>query len=80
MNLNHHLWRLIGRKMAREATWEELAELRFHAQHDPQLRSFLAILEEPWKPAKTPDDQQLEQAWQRHSQRLLKTPSHPSPH
>ena len=70
MNLDQHLWRLIGRTMAGEATPEERAELQSRAEYDPQLRSFLATLEDLWIPAGSPDDRQLEQAWQRHTRRL----------
>jgi ABC-type antimicrobial peptide transport system permease subunit len=70
MNGNQHLWRLISRKLAGEASPEELAELQFLAQEDPQLQSLMDTLEGLWKPARKPDGPQLEQAWQRHAKRL----------
>jgi len=73
MNDNQHLLRLIGRKMAGEASPEERAELRLLAEDHPQLQSFMTILEELWKSTETRDERQLEQAWQRHSDRLEKT-------
>ena len=72
MNDPQHIWRLIGRKMAGEASPEELEELGRLAEEDPQLDALIALLTERAKPKQKGDTQRLEQAWLRHSQRLQK--------
>lgn len=59
--------------MTGEASPEELLQLQFLAQENPQLESILAILAGLWGPAPLQNEKALQQAWQRHAKRMEKT-------
>lgn len=70
MSDNQRIWRLIGRKMAGEASAEELQELQTLMQDNSDLRYFMETLGELWSPAEKHTEQDLERIFERHMQRL----------
>ncbi|HEY6902656.1 MAG TPA: ABC transporter permease, partial [Puia sp.] len=70
MSDNQRIWRLISRKMAGEASAEELRELQVLMQNNPDLRHFVETLGGLWRPADRQDEQELEHIYQRHIYRL----------
>jgi len=80
MNDKQRLWHLIGRKMAGEASTEELRELQSLVKNDPELRSFMVVLGDLWNASEKQDEFKVEQAWQRHMQRLNQKHRVKNPH
>lgn len=70
MNDNRRIWRLIARKMAGEATPEELQELQSLLQRHPAIQYFMEMLTQPWKRKEEINEKELEQIYQRHLLRM----------
>jgi hypothetical protein len=70
MNGNPQLWQLIARKMAGEASAEEVRELRGLTKEDAELHSFMDALTQLWRPADKQPELQTELAFARHMRRL----------
>ncbi|HEX9512966.1 MAG TPA: ABC transporter permease [Puia sp.] len=70
MNDKQRIWRLISRRMAGEASTEELRELQNLLQNNPGIQYFMETLMELWRPAENLNEQELEQLYERHTQRL----------
>src|SRR5258708_923197 len=70
MNENHHIWQLISRRMAGEASAAELQELQNLLRQNPDIQYFVEMLTQQWGPAKELNEQEVEQVYERHRQRL----------
>ena len=70
MDDKQHIWRLIGRRMAGEASAAEWQELQNLLRDNPEMQYFMEMLTQPWRSAEQPDQQEVEQMYERHLQRL----------
>lgn len=65
-----HIWNLIAKKLAGEASPEELRELELLLRNNPDLHYPLQTIDDLWKPADTRDRQAADQAFGRHLERM----------
>lgn len=70
MMLQDRTWLLIGRKMANEASPQELTELEEILKYNPELHFSLQALTEIWQQSSTEDRVSTESAYQLHLNRL----------
>src|SRR5258708_7281166 len=70
MNDKKRIWGLNSKRMAGEASTEELRELQNLLQNNPGIQYFMETLMELWRPAENLNEQELEQLYERHTQRL----------
>ena len=68
--LQDRTWLLIGRKMANEASPQELKELEDILKHDPELHFSLQALTELWQQHPTANAAEIDQAYQKHLDRM----------
>jgi putative ABC transport system permease protein len=70
MNNKQRIWRLIGRRMAGEASAAELQELQNLLQYNPDMQYFVEMLSQPGRPVEELNEQEIERIYERHMQRL----------
>src|SRR6476620_87216 len=70
MMLQDRTWLLIGRKMAAEASPQELKELEEILKHNPELYFSLQALTEFWQQSPTANSAEIEEAYQNHLARM----------
>ena len=70
MMLQDRTWLLIGRKMANEASPQELKELEEILRHNPELHFSLQALTELWHQTPSAKPAELEEAYQKHLKRM----------
>jgi transmembrane sensor len=66
MMLQDRTWLLIGRKMAAEASPQELKELEEILRHNPELHFSLQALTEFWQQSPAANNAEIEEAYQKH--------------
>jgi ABC-type antimicrobial peptide transport system permease subunit len=79
MNEQDRIWKLITRKLAGEATEEELRELQELLKAHPDQSFSLQLLTDLWKPAAPKDPAAAESAFDHHMARLAARPQKPEP-
>src|ERR1700733_8167269 len=67
---NDHIWNLIAKKLAGEASASELRELESILRGDPELHYSLEALQDMWKKKSEEETAQSEIAFQRHMDRM----------
>jgi transmembrane sensor len=70
MMLQDRTWLLIGRKMADEASPQELKELEEILKHNPELHFSLQALTELWHQSPSANHAELDEAYQKHLERM----------
>jgi transmembrane sensor len=70
MMLQDRTWLLMGRKMANEASPQELKELEEILKHSPELHFSLQALTDLWHQSPTANQAELEEAYQKHLERM----------
>lgn len=70
--LENRTWLLIGRKMANEASPEELAELEGILKSNPELHFTIQALSDLWQQSPAGDRPDLDTAYQKHLERMNK--------
>jgi len=70
MMLQDRTWLLIGRKMADEASPQELKELEEILKHNPELHFSLQALTELWQHSPSASNIETEEAYQKHLERM----------
>jgi putative ABC transport system permease protein len=70
MNDKQHIWRLISRRMTREASLAELRELQNLLRQNPDMQFFVEMLTQLRRPAEELNQQEVERIYERHIQRL----------
>ena len=67
---NDHIWNLIAKKLAGEASPGELKELETILRKDPELHYSLEALHDMWKKKSQQEPEQSEIAFQKHMDRM----------
>ncbi|HXB95565.1 MAG TPA: ABC transporter permease, partial [Puia sp.] len=70
MSVPEHIWHLLSRKLAGEATREEHRELQRLIRENPDLHYFIKILSQRWSRQDHPDKEEIESVYARHLQRM----------
>jgi len=70
MKEQDRIWRLITKKLAGEATEEDVRELQQLLKDHPDKSYPLQLLTDLWKPGEAEDTREADQAFERHMQRL----------
>src|SRR6476620_1422515 len=68
--LQDRTWLLIGRKMASEASPQEIKELEEILKHNPELHFSIQALTEFWHPSPNASPAEIEEAYQQHLLRM----------
>ena len=70
MSIPEHIWHLLSRKLAGEATEDELRQLRRLIRENPDIHYFIEILSQRWSLQDHPNEEEIERAYARHLQRM----------
>ena len=70
MSTPEHIWYLLSRKLAGEATDEELRQLRHLVRENPDIHYFIEILSQRWSHQDHPGKKEIERVYARHLRRM----------
>src|SRR5882672_1734321 len=70
MNNEDNVWRLISKKIAGEASEEELQELQQLLQENPDIQYFVGIMTDLWNPGVQKNEREIERVYDWHMERM----------